>query len=82
MPDHREGTHVDDDVTWRADGTSFPAEYWSHPILRGSEVIGAVVTFMDITERRQAEQEIQDSVRRREPRRATRVDPAQVLREN
>ena len=24
--------HVDDEVLWRADGTSFPAEYWSHPI--------------------------------------------------
>ncbi len=51
---------------WRADGTSFPAEYWSHPIVRGDEVLGAVVTFLDITERRRAEQEIQDGVRRRE----------------
>ena len=63
---HREGTHVDDEVIWRADGTSFPAEYWSHPILRNNEVIGAVVTFLDVTERRRAEQEIQDGVRRRE----------------
>ena len=62
----REGTHVDNEVLWRADGTSFPAEYWSHPIFRGSEVIGAVVTFLDVTERRKAEQEIQDGVRRRE----------------
>src|SRR6185503_2221373 len=58
--------HVDDEVLWRADGTSFPAEYWSHPILRKGEVIGAVVTFLDITERRQAEQEIQEGVKRRE----------------
>jgi two-component system CheB/CheR fusion protein len=63
---HREGSHVDDEVLWRADGTSFPAEYWSHPIFRGEEVIGAVVTFLDVTERRRAEQEIQDGVRRRE----------------
>jgi two-component system CheB/CheR fusion protein len=63
---HREGAHVDDDVLWRADGTSFPAEYWSHPIFRGGEVIGAVVTFLDITERRKAEEEIQEGVRRRE----------------
>jgi two-component system CheB/CheR fusion protein len=63
---HREGTHVDDDVIWRADGTSFSAEYWSHPIFRGHEVIGAVVTFLDITERRRAERELQDGVRRRE----------------
>lgn len=63
---HREGSHVTDEVIWRADGTSFPAEYWSHPILRNDEVIGAVVTFLDVTERRRAEQEILDGVQRRE----------------
>jgi two-component system CheB/CheR fusion protein len=63
---HREEAHVDDEVLWRADGTSFPAEYWSHPIVRNGELIGAVVTFLDITVRRQAEEEIQEGVRRRE----------------
>jgi two-component system, chemotaxis family, CheB/CheR fusion protein len=63
---NREGTHVDTEVIWRADGSSFPAEYWSHPIVRNDEVIGAVVTFLDITERRRAEEEIQEGVRRRE----------------
>ena len=63
---HREGAHVDDEVIWRADGSSFPAEYWSHPILRRGEVIGAVVTFLDITERRKAERELQEGARRRE----------------
>ena len=63
---HRQEAHVDDEVLWRADGTSFPAEYWSHPICRDDEVIGAVVTFLDITERRRAEQEIQEGSRRRE----------------
>jgi PAS domain S-box-containing protein len=62
----REGAHVDDEVIWRADGTSFPAEYWSHPIVRNHEVLGAVVTFLDVTERRKAEQEIYDGVQRRE----------------
>ena len=63
---HREQAHVDDEVLWRANGTSFPAEYWSHPIFRNGDVIGAVVTFLDITERRRTEQEIQEGVRRRE----------------
>jgi two-component system CheB/CheR fusion protein len=63
---HRRGAHVDDEVIWRADGTSFPAEYWSHPIERDQEIIGAVVTFLDITERRRAEQDVLDGVRRRE----------------
>jgi len=63
---HRGAAHVDNEVLWRADGTSFPAEYWSHPIVRDGEVIGAVVTFVDITERRRTEEEIRDGVRRRE----------------
>ena len=63
---HREEAHVDDEVLWRADGSSFPAEYWSHPIVRNGELIGAVVTFLDITERKQAEEEVQEGVRRRE----------------
>ena len=63
---HRNGAHVDDEVIWRRDGTSFPAEYWSHPILRNDTVIGAVVTFIDITARRESERELQEGVRRRE----------------
>jgi two-component system CheB/CheR fusion protein len=63
---HREGAHVDDEVLWRADGTSFPAEYWSHPIVRHGEVIGAVVTFLDVTERRRAQTDLEEGVRRRE----------------
>jgi PAS domain S-box-containing protein len=50
------GTHEDEEVLWRKDGTSFVAEYWSRPLHRNSEVIGAVVTFVDITARRQAEE--------------------------
>lgn len=43
--------HVDDEVLWRKDGTCFPAEYWSFPLVRGETVEGCVVTFLDITER-------------------------------
>jgi len=46
-----EGSHVDDEVLWRADGTSFPAEYWSYPQRVDGAAVGAVVTFIDITER-------------------------------
>jgi two-component system sensor histidine kinase/response regulator len=49
------GTHIDDEVLWRIDGTSFLAEYWSIPIFRSGQAIGAVVTFIDISERREAE---------------------------
>lgn len=50
-----EGTHVVDEVLWRSDGKSFPAEYWSYPQIHDGIVIGAVVTFLDITERKKAE---------------------------
>jgi len=56
-----EGTHVDDEVLWRSDDTSFPAEYWSYPLHRDGAIHGAVVTFFDITERRQAEEALQQA---------------------
>jgi PAS domain S-box-containing protein len=59
-----EGVHVEDEVLWRENGTSFPAEYWSHPQRRGQEIVGAVVAFIDITKRKQAE-EVIASVNRR-----------------
>ena len=49
------GVHVEEEVLWRANRTSFPAEYWSYPQRRGEEVVGAVVAFIDITERKLAE---------------------------
>jgi PAS domain S-box-containing protein len=50
-----EGVHAEDEVLWRANGTSFPVEYWSYPQRRGQQVVGAVVAFLDITERKLAE---------------------------
>ncbi|RNC66692.1 MAG: PAS domain S-box protein [Desulfuromonadales bacterium] len=56
-----EGVHVGDEVFWRADGTSFPVEYWSYPVKRDEQMVGAVVTFLDITERRRAEEALRES---------------------
>lgn len=53
------GFEADDEVFWRADGTSFDVEYHSYPKIKNGEVIGAVVTFMDVTERKQKEAKIQ-----------------------
>jgi PAS domain S-box-containing protein len=50
-----QGLHAEDEVLWRANGTSFPAEYWSYPQRKREEVVGAVVAFIDITERKLAE---------------------------
>lgn len=52
------GSHVDDEVLWKANGTSFPAEYWSYPQKRDGKIIGAVVTFIDITERKIIEKQL------------------------
>ena len=53
------GYHVDNELFWRSDGSSFPVEYWSEPQLTEGRIIGAVVTFMDITEARERELKLQ-----------------------
>jgi formate hydrogenlyase transcriptional activator len=57
------GIHRDDEIFWRKDGTSFPVEYWSHLTVQDGKTL-CVVTFMDITERRQAAQALRKSEER------------------
>ncbi len=48
---------VKGDSMWRKDGTSFPVDFVVTPIVEEDErILGAVVTFQDITERRAVEQ--------------------------
>ena len=48
---------VEDDLFWKKDGTSFPVEYTCTPIrTEGGNVLGSVVVFRDITERKDAEE--------------------------
>src|SRR3954468_2510197 len=54
----RQPVRVASEVLWRKDGTPFPVEYSSSPILQGGVLRGAVVTFVDITARRQQERRI------------------------
>ena len=49
------------DVFWRKNGTSFPVEYMSMPIYEQERVVGAVLTFTDITERKKAEEALRES---------------------
>ena len=51
--------HIEDDIFWRKDSTSFPVSFTSTPIKKGDKVTGAVVVFKDVTERKQAEEKIQ-----------------------
>jgi len=53
------GVHSDNEMVRRADGSSFPAELWAHPQKRDEAIIGAVVTFVDITERKRVAEELQ-----------------------
>ena len=55
-----EGTasKVDDEVLWRKDGSSFDVEYSSTPLRKDGELVGAVIVFRDITERKIAEAEL------------------------
>lgn len=57
---HGEAVHMDGDVFWRKDGTAFPVEYRAHPMRVQGKVVGAVVNFSDITERKRME----DSLRK------------------
>jgi len=59
-----EDVHRDDEVYWRKDGTSFPVEFWSHIVVREGKTLGAVITFIDITERKQAESALRKSEER------------------
>ena len=52
---------VSTEVFWSKDGTSFPVEYVSTPIYEQGRVAGAVLTFADITERKQSERELKES---------------------
>lgn len=51
--------HVADEVFWRKDGESVPVEYRAQPIVTNGIVSGALATFLDISERKEAEEAAQ-----------------------
>ncbi len=53
-----DATHVEDEVLWNANGDSFPAEYRSLPVHRDGQLVGSVVTFLDVTDRKRVEDEL------------------------
>ncbi|MGB2672333.1 MAG: response regulator [Candidatus Acidiferrum sp.] len=53
--------HEADELLWRADGTSFDGEIWCHPLLRNGVMLGAVVTFVDITERKKGQEALRQA---------------------
>ncbi|MEN3112551.1 PAS domain-containing sensor histidine kinase [Uliginosibacterium paludis] len=70
------GVRVDNEVLWRRDGSAFAAEYASYPIRddgQGDSVVGAVVTFRDISARKRTEAALQAAHDELELRVATRT---------
>ena len=51
---------IDNEVLWRKDGSSFHVHYISTPIKRDNKVLGAVITFSDISEQIQAKEAIEN----------------------
>ncbi|MBF0248907.1 MAG: DUF3365 domain-containing protein, partial [Alphaproteobacteria bacterium] len=56
--------HVTDETFWRKNGTPFPVECYSHPVIQNGEVVAAVVSFFDITKQKKLEQELRDQALR------------------
>ena len=55
---HGKASRVDDEHLWRKDGSGLPVEYGATPMLKDGQVVGAVITFTDITLRKAQEREI------------------------
>ncbi|MCJ2116885.1 sigma 54-interacting transcriptional regulator [Methylobacterium sp. J-001] len=53
---------VDSEVFWRKDGTAFPVEYTSTPIRDRGRLLGAVIVFRDISQRREAEERLRSAL--------------------
>jgi PAS domain S-box-containing protein len=56
-----EGCGLADEVMFRRDGSPIPVEYSSFPILEDGSITGAVVTVVDITQRKRAEEKLRAS---------------------
>jgi len=59
----KDGTihHATREVFWKRDGTTFPVEYTSTPIMENRAPVGAVVTFRDVTEREVLEKRLRQA---------------------
>ncbi len=51
------------EVFWKHDGTPFPVEFTSTPIISEGSIIGAVVVFRDISQRMETEKQLRDALK-------------------
>ena len=63
---YKEGkvSRIDDEFLWRKDGSGLPVEYGAVAILEDGRIVGAVISFTDITERKRNEQALASSERK------------------
>ncbi|SCA56881.1 putative signal transduction protein [Candidatus Terasakiella magnetica] len=50
--------YSDNEFFKKSDGASFPVEYFASPVYEQDKLIGAIVTFVDVTDRKQRESEL------------------------
>lgn len=53
---HGKSSRIDDEVLWRKDGSALPVEYGATPMVKDGAIVGAVISFTDITQRKEAEE--------------------------
>jgi PAS domain S-box-containing protein len=54
--------HVEDETFWRKDGSPVPVDFTSTPIFHGGSVVGAVVVFRDVSERKEAQRRLRGAL--------------------
>jgi len=52
---------MDEDTFWKSDGTPFPVDYSTHPLLESDRIIGSVIAFSDISTRKRVEDELRQA---------------------
>ena len=58
---HGKASRIDNEFLWRKNGVGLPAEYGATPIFKDGVIVGSVVSFTDITERKRAEQRLRET---------------------
>lgn len=58
------GSRAQDEVLWRKDGSYFPASCSASPIVKGGQIVGAFVTFTDISYHKHIEAKLKSSEER------------------